>query len=73
MACDEYPQAVDALAEACQLLASKYGEEGAELADAYYYYGRALLDLARMENGVLGNALDGGIYVYISFHLHVHI
>jgi len=57
--CDEYPQAVESLADACQLLAEKYGEEGNELAEAYYYYGRALLELARMENGVLGNALDG--------------
>merc|ERR1711922_56172 len=30
-----------------------------ECADAYYYYGKALLDLARMESGVFGNALDG--------------
>ena len=58
--CDEYPQAVESLADACQLLAEKYGEEGNELAESYYYYGRALLELARMENGVLGNALDGG-------------
>lgn len=60
LACDEYPQAVESLADACQLLAEKHGEEGDELAEAYFYYGRALLELARMENGVLGNALDGG-------------
>merc|ERR1711922_72518 len=30
-----------------------------ECADAYYYYGKALLDLARMESGVFGNALGG--------------
>lgn len=61
LACDEYPQAVEALAEACQLLSFKYGEEADELAESYYYYGKALLELARMENGVLGNALDGGV------------
>lgn len=60
LACDEFPQAVESLADACQLLAEKYGEEGNDLAESYFYYGRALLELARMENGVLGNALDGG-------------
>lgn len=60
LACEEFPQAVEALAEACELLSAKHGEEADELAEPYYYYGRALLELARLENGVLGNALDGG-------------
>ncbi|KAG9469732.1 hypothetical protein GDO78_019804 [Eleutherodactylus coqui] len=30
-----------------------------QCADAFFYYGTALLELARMENNVLGNALEG--------------
>lgn len=39
--------------------ASKYGETAEECGDAYYQYGCSLLELASMENGVLGNALQG--------------
>lgn len=40
--------------------AKAYGETAKECAEAYFYYGQSLLDLARMETGVLGNALQGG-------------
>ena len=30
-----------------------------QCAEIYYFYGRALLELARVENTVLGNALNG--------------
>merc|ERR1712200_47613 len=43
----------------CELLSSVFGDNSHQCADAYYYYGKALLDLARMESGVFGNALDG--------------
>ncbi|KAM4721572.1 nuclear autoantigenic sperm protein isoform 2-T2 [Rhinophrynus dorsalis] len=51
--------AVSAFQEASSLLAKKYGETADECADAFYSYGMSLLELARMENGVLGNALEG--------------
>ena len=52
--------AVASLAQACQLLGDHYGETAPECGEPYYYYGRALLDLARMEAGVIDNVLDGG-------------
>ncbi|KAK3591178.1 hypothetical protein CHS0354_029030 [Potamilus streckersoni] len=57
--CGEIPTAVNQFQEACKLLANAYGETAKECAEAYFYYGQALLDLARMETGVLGNALQG--------------
>jgi len=51
--------AVNNFAKSCELLSAVFGDTAYECADAYYYYGKALLDLARMESGVFGNALDG--------------
>jgi len=51
--------AVTSLALACELMSAEYGETANECADAYYYYGKALLEMARAESGVFGNALDG--------------
>ncbi|XP_040264859.1 histone-binding protein N1/N2-like [Bufo bufo] len=50
---------VNAFQEASSLLGKKYGETDDQYADYVYYYGMALLELARMENNVLGNARDG--------------
>jgi len=47
--------AVASLALACELLGTHYGETAFECGEAYYYYGRALLDLARLEAGVIDN------------------
>ncbi|XP_041659665.1 histone-binding protein N1/N2-like [Cheilinus undulatus] len=52
-------EAVSSLQEACGMLAKKYGDTADECGEAFYWCGKALLDLARMENSVLGNALEG--------------
>merc|ERR1711970_309395 len=53
------PDAVTNFSKSCEMLAALKGEMGAECAEAYFYYGKALLELSRVESGVLGNALDG--------------
>jgi len=50
---------VSNFSEACELMVKHKGETSVESAEAYLYYGRALLELSRVEAGVLGNALDG--------------
>jgi len=52
----------DAAAElgvACENFAKVFGELGEECGEAYLSYGKALFQLAVMENEVLGNALEG--------------
>merc|ERR1712002_182050 len=53
------PSAVSDLAECCEILSKLFGETAVECAEAYYYYGKALLEISRLENQVLGNALEG--------------
>ncbi|XP_056247722.1 histone-binding protein N1/N2-like [Seriola aureovittata] len=52
-------EALSPLQEACGILAKKYGDTADECGEAFFWCGKALLDLARMENSVLGNALEG--------------
>ena len=56
----DYANAVAELADASQLLGEAYGETAVECADAYFYYGKALLELARLESGVIQGVPDGG-------------
>jgi len=53
------PAALDSLAMSCEMLAKSFGESSAECADAYFHYGRALLEMSRLESDVLGTALEG--------------
>jgi len=56
---NDVPAAVTVMSQACELLSKMFGETAIECAEAYYLYGKALLELSRLESGVLGNALDG--------------
>ncbi|XP_067370302.1 histone-binding protein N1/N2-like isoform X2 [Channa argus] len=51
--------AVSVFQEACSMLAAKYGDTADECGEAFFLCGKSLLELARMENSVLGNALEG--------------
>ncbi|KAI9564754.1 hypothetical protein GHT06_008495 [Daphnia sinensis] len=55
----DIPSAIAALAESSQLLVEQYGEFADECADSYYYYGMALLEMARTNTDVLGDAVEG--------------
>uniref|UniRef100_A0A1B6DE97 Tetratricopeptide SHNi-TPR domain-containing protein n=1 Tax=Clastoptera arizonana TaxID=38151 RepID=A0A1B6DE97_9HEMI len=56
----DYPSAVTVLGEACAKLAEIYGELGDECGDAYFNYGRALLEQSREESNLLNEKdVDG--------------
>lgn len=50
--------AVGVFQDACGMLAARYGDIANECGEAFFLCGKSLLELARMENGVLGNALE---------------
>lgn len=52
-------ESVNNIGDACNIYTSKFGEFDSQCAEVYYFYGRALLELARVESTVLGNALNG--------------
>merc|ERR1712127_1130533 len=56
----DIPNAIAALAESSQMLGEHYGEFADECAESYYYYGIALLEMARLDPDVLGDAVEGG-------------
>ncbi|CAL8268090.1 unnamed protein product [Arctogadus glacialis] len=51
--------AVNVFQEACGMLAARYGDTAEECGEAFFLCGKSLLELARMENTVLGDALEG--------------
>jgi len=56
---NKFDEAVNNFGDACKIFSIKYGEFDQRCAEIYYCYGKALLELARVENTVLGNALNG--------------
>lgn len=56
---NKFDEAVSNFDDSCKIFSRKYGELNIECADLYFFYGKALLELARVENTVLGNALNG--------------
>jgi hypothetical protein len=56
---NKYDESVNNIEEACKIYSAKFGELDPQCAEIYFFYGRALLELARVENTVLGNALNG--------------
>ena len=59
MMVQDIPAANSNLGEVCELPSAEFGETAPECAEAYFYYGKALLEMARLEAGVLDNGLDG--------------
>jgi len=55
--CNEPQVALECFVDVCEKLATFYGQTGDECAEAYLYYGKTLLEIARLENGVLGHAV----------------
>jgi len=56
---NKYDESVNNIGEACKVYSSKFGEFDPQCAEVYFFYGKALLELARVETTVLGNALNG--------------
>ncbi len=56
----EVSAACEAFSQAVQLMNELYGETAPECAEAYFSYGRALLEMARMERGVIENVDEAG-------------
>ena len=56
--CDNIAQAVTELSQSCAQFDKVFGEGDIKCAKSYFWYGSALLEMARLENGVLGNALQ---------------
>nr|XP_021184247.2 histone-binding protein N1/N2 [Helicoverpa armigera] len=59
LAVRDFSAAASTLAEACEGLAKEHGDTADQCAEAYLWYGKALLGLSREESGVLGDGMPG--------------
>ncbi|XP_048482678.1 nuclear autoantigenic sperm protein [Plutella xylostella] len=59
LAVRDYTAATEVLAGACEALAAEHGDTADQCAEAYLWYGKALLGLSREESGVLGDGVPG--------------
>merc|ERR1719209_2716157 len=60
------------MAECCAIFAKEFGETDIKRAEPYFYYGKALLEMSRVEAEVLGHAMEGiDIYAEDSAHPQV--
>ena len=56
---ESIPAAIEELSDACDIFASVFGESAPECAEAFDFYGKALLAMSRIESMVLDNAFEG--------------
>ena len=53
------PEAVEDLSEVCSIFAKTHGENAVECAEPFLLYGKALLEMSKIESIVLDNAFEG--------------
>jgi len=53
------PEAVEDLSEVCSIFAKIHGENAVECAEPFLLYGKALLEMSKIESIVLDNAFEG--------------
>merc|ERR1712179_262601 len=53
------PEAVEDLSEVCAIFAKTHGEDAVECAEPFLLYGKALLEMSKIESIVLDNAFEG--------------
>merc|ERR1719228_2346307 len=53
------PEAVEDLSEVCAIFAKTHGEDSVECAEPFLLYGKALLEMSKIESIVLDNAFEG--------------
>jgi len=55
--CAQPQQALECFVKLCEKLSLHYGQESHKCMEAYLYYGKTLLEIARLEGGVFGQAI----------------
>jgi len=53
------PEAVEDLSEVCAIFAKTHGEDSVDCAEPFLLYGKALLEMSKIESIVLDNAFEG--------------